>query len=533
MTLSVLSRWRVRKAAAQNAGMDAPPDSVASMLLQAQGADPTSPELLFATLYSELHRLARREARRYGPGAVLGTTTLLHEAYLDMSQREALVFPDRARFLSYAGRAMRRIVIDRVRERNAQKRGGGLDIPSLDTQTADACEQPEFLQDIGDALDELAALEPELATVVDLKFFCGFTMAGGAALSVPSRVECLMGRSFIESALGHFDAGIVMSRESLRALEAAGVRDGEQHRIVRSAMSRALMLSGRNAEAMALAAPVLAESEAGQGRESMAAIRRSGFVTSLKRAGGQPLAALPLSDADEASALHLLGAAGRDAITDLEHGRVLLALGRYAEASSVLLRAASVGRETQSRRALLPAELAAVEALLQAGRTAQARAVFAAAEPGRVAALRDGRPAQIDVLRIEALLAMASGDAAASARALDLARAKLDTSGGDAHPGAYGVALARAEAALAAGRVEPALAECERALGAAQRSALDAARSSDIGTALGLRSRIRLAAGRRTEALSDAGAALAQLEATLGASHPETRAAARVQASAR
>jgi RNA polymerase sigma factor (TIGR02999 family) len=163
--------------------MDAPAESVATLFRQAQAAGPGTPGMLFATLYGELHRLARREAGRYGPGAVLGTTTLLHEAYLDMSQREALVFPDRARFLSYAGRAMRRLVIDRVRERKAQKRGGGLDITSLDTQGADECVQPEFLQDVADALDELAALEPELATVVDLKFFCGFTMAEIAALN--------------------------------------------------------------------------------------------------------------------------------------------------------------------------------------------------------------------------------------------------------------------------------------------------------------------------------------------------------------
>ena len=156
--------------------------SVARLLRRTQAADPTTAGLLFATLYSELHRLARREAARYGRGAVLGATTLLHEAYLEMSQREGLVFPDRARFLSYAGRAMRRLIIDRVRARNAQKRGGGIDIISLDTQTADACEPPELLHDIGDALDELAALQPELATVVDLKFFCGFTMAEIAGL---------------------------------------------------------------------------------------------------------------------------------------------------------------------------------------------------------------------------------------------------------------------------------------------------------------------------------------------------------------
>ena len=162
--------------------MNASADSVASLFRRAQATEPNATGLLFAALYGELHRLARREASRYGQGAVLGTTTLLHEAYLDMSQREALVFPDRARFLCYAGRAMRKLVIDRVRERNTLKRGGDLHVTSLDTQTADEIEQPEFLQNIGDALDELAALEPALATMVDLKFFCGFTMAEIASL---------------------------------------------------------------------------------------------------------------------------------------------------------------------------------------------------------------------------------------------------------------------------------------------------------------------------------------------------------------
>jgi len=77
---------------------------------------------------------------------------------------------------------MRGLVIDRVRERQAQKRSGGLDITSLDTEHADQCPQPELLSDIGDALDDLARLEPALAQVVDLKFFCGFSMAEIAAL---------------------------------------------------------------------------------------------------------------------------------------------------------------------------------------------------------------------------------------------------------------------------------------------------------------------------------------------------------------
>jgi RNA polymerase sigma factor (TIGR02999 family) len=120
--------------------------------------------------------MARREAGRLGPHAPLGATTLLHEAWLEMSQRDALAFPSEGHFMAYAARAMRGLVIDRVRERQAQKRGGGLDITSLDTELAEQCAQPELLTDIGAALDDLAKLEPALAQVVDLKFFCGFSM---------------------------------------------------------------------------------------------------------------------------------------------------------------------------------------------------------------------------------------------------------------------------------------------------------------------------------------------------------------------
>jgi RNA polymerase sigma factor (TIGR02999 family) len=137
---------------------------------------------LFAGLYAELHRLARREVHRQGPSSPVSATTLLHEAYLDISRRHALDFPNQAQFLAYAGRAMRGLVIDRVRERQSIKRGGGLDFTVFDTQVAEDCEQPEQLTALGDALDELALLEPELANVVDLRYFCGLTMAEIAEL---------------------------------------------------------------------------------------------------------------------------------------------------------------------------------------------------------------------------------------------------------------------------------------------------------------------------------------------------------------
>jgi RNA polymerase sigma factor (TIGR02999 family) len=140
-------------------------------------------ETLFAQLYHELRRLARREVRRNGAQDFLGTSTLVHEAWLEISQRPSLAFEEPGRFLAYAARTMRGLVIDRVRAHHAQKRGGGVVITSLDTHNADQATQPEDLQGISDALDELATLEPELANVVDLKFFCGFTLAEVAAMS--------------------------------------------------------------------------------------------------------------------------------------------------------------------------------------------------------------------------------------------------------------------------------------------------------------------------------------------------------------
>jgi RNA polymerase sigma factor (TIGR02999 family) len=137
---------------------------------------------LFSTLYFELHRMARRElARRGGPGS-LSVTTLLHEAYIDMSARSGSAFPDQARFMGYAARVMRGLIIDHARNRNAMKRGGEFEITSLDIDVAENSMDARGLSVISDALDQLAEIEPELAEIVDLKFFCGFSFVEIAAL---------------------------------------------------------------------------------------------------------------------------------------------------------------------------------------------------------------------------------------------------------------------------------------------------------------------------------------------------------------
>ena len=109
-------------------------------------------------------------------------TTLLHEAYLSISGREGAVFPDRARFMAYAARVMRGLIIDDVRRRQSQKRGGLFEITSLGTDQAENVADAQELAQIGDALDELAKVDAGLAEIVDLKFFCGFSFAEIAAM---------------------------------------------------------------------------------------------------------------------------------------------------------------------------------------------------------------------------------------------------------------------------------------------------------------------------------------------------------------
>jgi RNA polymerase sigma factor (TIGR02999 family) len=149
--------------------------TISSLIASTAGGDRSAADALFAALYAELHALARRQLSGAGSGVTLGATTLLHEAYLNISQREGAVFPDRARFMGYAAKVMRGLIIDHARSRSAEKRGGAFRITTLDEDAdAAAADDGELLQ-IGDALEGLTALDPELTDVVDLKFFCGFS----------------------------------------------------------------------------------------------------------------------------------------------------------------------------------------------------------------------------------------------------------------------------------------------------------------------------------------------------------------------
>jgi len=140
-------------------------------------------DALFALFYSELHQLAEASLRRAGTDLTLGATTLIHEAYLNIAGRQNVAFVDRARFLAYASRAMRGLTIDYARRRRAAKRGGGLRI-TLDDESpsAETIHTSEELERLGDALNDLAKLEPALADLVDMHFFAGFSFTEIAEL---------------------------------------------------------------------------------------------------------------------------------------------------------------------------------------------------------------------------------------------------------------------------------------------------------------------------------------------------------------
>jgi RNA polymerase sigma factor (TIGR02999 family) len=156
--------------------------TLVSLIEAAEKGEGSATEALFTTLYSELHRLAKQQLARGGRGITLGVTTLLHEAYLDMAGRSGTEFPDRARFMGYAARVMRALIIDHVQNRQAQKRGGLFELTSLTSGLVESSADERELTQISEALDKLADVDPELAELVDMKFFCGFSFGEIAAM---------------------------------------------------------------------------------------------------------------------------------------------------------------------------------------------------------------------------------------------------------------------------------------------------------------------------------------------------------------
>lgn len=165
-------------------GSDAVDTPISQLIDKAKAGNVAAAGQLFAALYRELHCIAERQLQRGGDELTLGTTSLLHEAYLNIAGREGVQFATRAQFLAYAARAMRGLMIDYARQRRAKKRGGELHITAGDGEVVplEGDRSAEELAQLGSALDTLKEVEPALAHLVDLHFFCGFSFGEMAEL---------------------------------------------------------------------------------------------------------------------------------------------------------------------------------------------------------------------------------------------------------------------------------------------------------------------------------------------------------------
>jgi RNA polymerase sigma factor (TIGR02999 family) len=129
----------------------------------------------FSSWYPELKRIAHMRLLQAGMRGSVQTTSLVHDSYLKLVSGAGIHVGTRPQFLAYASRTLRSIIIDLVREQRAQRRGGDLELLTLDTAIADGVGKDLDIERVNAAMSELAALDPALVRLVELRFFGGLT----------------------------------------------------------------------------------------------------------------------------------------------------------------------------------------------------------------------------------------------------------------------------------------------------------------------------------------------------------------------
>jgi RNA polymerase sigma factor (TIGR02999 family) len=180
-----------------------------TMVQRAATGDSEAMRNLFSELYPDIKRLARARLAQAGGVTGLNATALVHEGFMRMAEREALQGDTRLQFFAYVGKVLRSIVIDSVRERDAEKRGGGVTLLTL--SHADAA--PESWMEVGSlidldrALEQLKLLDLRLYQIIEMHVFSGLTMTEvGAELGITERTvnrEILKARTLLSRALGN------------------------------------------------------------------------------------------------------------------------------------------------------------------------------------------------------------------------------------------------------------------------------------------------------------------------------------------
>lgn len=160
-------------------GSELSPSEITQLLLAWRGGDQTVADRLLRVIYAELHRQAARAMRREGTAHTLQATALVNEAYLRLIDQRRVEWRNRAHFFGVAAQLMRRILVDHARARLAAKRGGGVSMLSLGDVAAREEQGIDADVDVlalHDALEKLAALDPDQARLVELRYFSGLSI---------------------------------------------------------------------------------------------------------------------------------------------------------------------------------------------------------------------------------------------------------------------------------------------------------------------------------------------------------------------
>jgi RNA polymerase sigma factor (TIGR02999 family) len=149
-------------------------DQITDLLLEGRGGDAGARDRLYAAVYDELRHIAHRQLQGERPEHTLGTTGLVHEAYMKLVDLDRMEWQDRGQFFRAAAGAMRRILVDHARKHRAARRGGGISPGFLDDNTP-ATERSDTLVALDEALVRLAHLSERMSRIVECRFFGGLT----------------------------------------------------------------------------------------------------------------------------------------------------------------------------------------------------------------------------------------------------------------------------------------------------------------------------------------------------------------------
>jgi len=158
-----------------SAAQDRPSDGLSQLLLRWTGGDKEALKSLVPLVYIELRRLAHNRLRNERDNHTLQTTALVHEAYLRLAEHPPNKVFDRKHFLALAAGIMRQVLVDHAREKQAQKRDGGVQI-ELDSKIGPVAERHLDVLAINEALTNLAKLDARQSTIVELRFFAGLSI---------------------------------------------------------------------------------------------------------------------------------------------------------------------------------------------------------------------------------------------------------------------------------------------------------------------------------------------------------------------